>query len=138
MRSELLNMTKEDVTEVFGQIFDHYVPEDLNDDDRNEAVARLAALFGTTSVTLGTRQNAEKRLVGNNITGTVFDTMCYLIEKIETFGLRIDDERIWWHSNRLEAELKGLIPLRDELEAPRIRPGSGRAKPGPRHGACAG
>ena len=118
MRTDMLKLTKRKVTTLFGEIFDHNVSADLNSDERKAAVGRLAELFGTTSVTLDgpgpSRQNA-KRLAGRDISGTVFDTMCYLIEKAQTYDVPIDSPRIWLHSAILQQEVEER--LRAEFDA---------------------
>ncbi len=116
MRNELLKMTKGEVTTEFGKLFDRYVPPALSDDDRKEAVECLANRLGTTSVTLDgrDRQNA-KRLAGEPITGTVFDTTCYLIEKMQTYSVEITDEKIWEHSSTLQAAAEAR--LKTEFDA---------------------
>lgn len=116
MNSEYLGLTDGEVTDRFGELFDHHVPAHLDATEREMAVNRLANRFGVTATTLDFRQNTEKRLAGGNITATVYLMMCYLIEKMQTYGLEVDDERIWWHSSRLATELRSLIPLRDELD----------------------
>lgn len=116
MNSEHLQLTDKEVTDWFGKLFDHHVPGCLEAEEREKAVKCLAKRFGVTTTTLDIRQNTEKRLAGENISATVYLVMCYLIEKMQTYGLDVDDERIWWHTSRLTAELQGLNPLRDELE----------------------
>lgn len=119
MDSSFIGMTDEEVTTWFGRLFDHYIPADLDGDERKEAVAELADLFRTTSITLDIRQNEKKRLAGGNITGTVKDKMCFLLEKMQAYRLRIGDERIWWHSERLRrgAEASLTAELLADIQA---------------------
>lgn len=118
MHSSFVGKTDAEVTEVFGRIFEHHVPPGLDVEgraaDRRAAVEELAKLYMTTPVTLDVRQNREKRLAGSNVTGTVYETTCAIIEKMEAYGLEIGDERIWWHTARLRQESEDR--LRADIE----------------------
>ena len=116
MNSSFVGMTDAEVTEVFGMIFDHYVPPELDAEEmageRKAAVEELAGLYMTTPVTLDLRQNRDKRMKGLNITGTVADATRMIIEKMQAYGLRIDDERIWWQTARLRQESEDRLRAR--------------------------
>ena len=118
MDSSFVNKTDAEVTEIFGQIFDHYVPPELNADERKAAVAELASLYMTTPVTLDERQNSDFRRRGLNISGTVYRTTCEIIEKMQAYDLQVDDPRIWWHTARLRQESEDRLraQLQDDME----------------------
>lgn len=115
MKYDHLNLSRAQITPLYGELFDHYVPAMLSDAERKVALERLAERFDTSVATINRGYDATQDLTGNGITGTVLRTMCYLVEKMQTYNLEIIDERLWSHSATLQQEAEA--GLRTEFDA---------------------
>ena len=112
LNSGLLGMTDAVVTEHFGRLYDWYPSDD-------EAEEKLAALFDVSPNTI--RIQNRKRLQGADLTATILNKMCWLIEKAQIEQTYLSDSALLQHGpflrrkalDELRAELQGAIEARE-------------------------